>query len=252
MGLIRSVVRGASKVGKIAAPILAMTGVGAPLAAGIELASQVGDKATSPGGLKKTKLLKDLVLPTAGTYAAGAARPALSAASPLKAAGKTSVLDSAIGLLKTNGKLDVGKLAKAAGYAGTALTAAKSVGAASKAGKSADSLTDEFVQNARQSRDMAQQRYAATSSLLSPALDALKARIAAGPRATPNITSIGYDSANPFRNRFGGRDLAAAGGSANISPAIPPAPIAPPMQPGLALPAPVLPPRRRKLLMAAQ
>lgn len=103
MGIsLKKIVKGVAKVGKVAAPILAATGVGAPLAMGIMAGSTLADKATDKGGLKKMKVFKQGILPTAAVGGGAVAAKALGATpgGALKLAGKVG-----------KGALSVGKSA---------------------------------------------------------------------------------------------------------------------------------------------
>lgn len=98
MGFLKKAGKFVSKVGKIAAPVLAATGVGAPLAAGIMAGSTLLGKATDKGGLKKAKLFKDIVAPTALTAGAGVAGKALGGVGGIASKVKNPAVQKALGV----------------------------------------------------------------------------------------------------------------------------------------------------------
>ncbi len=226
MGFLKNIGKYASK----AAPFTALIpGVGPLAAAGITAATRLAAKG------KKAKLLKDVALPAAVTYGganllrnAGGIR---GIGSRLLGRSGTAANPGTGGRGGGGGGLDISDLLKAAGLAGGGYAAYRGIQSSNEAGGQADELTNEFLTQARRSRELADERYASSSSLRDPAVAALKTRLSAGPRKLPDIGAL-YDAGNPFRKKFGGQPQAAA------PPAqLPPPPIAPPAG------AELLPPR---------
>lgn len=93
---------------------------------------------------------------------------------------------------------DLLKLAATGVAAYSTYKGAKSAG---DAAKQSEQLTNELAETARRRNAVASDQAVDSAALRRPAVDALKARLSAGQRATPDLSGL-RDTANPFTKRF--------------------------------------------------
>jgi hypothetical protein len=202
---------------QIASPVLAATGVGAPLAAGAMLAGRTLDKATSDGGIGKMKLFKDGILPAAGVgagaalvgHAGGGAGILEKLKGVMGGHGSGPLDESTAGIPEIGGHSgsflgDIGKnlLKKLSTHPEIALGAVGAIQNARMQGKAAD-LTDDAAHMAQQNAaDMAPLRAALLARMQQPQA---AAPVAAPTAQAPDLSALIARMPKPQQFSFQGR-----------------------------------------------